>query len=404
MLAHQSPLFPTNDDELEFEPDPDYISSHWNADMDVELAMNLLALGRVKGVGIHVLRALIDQYGDLSNVWHSDHATFISTLVKVKAKDSQAIFDTIMTQGKRLILAAEKQLHGLVNNGVRVISAKSPDYPARLRDAPDHPYWLFVEGNVAALHAPLIGIVGTREPSQIGTQTAAELASIVAEQGLGIVSGLAEGIDSAAHRMGIYYGVPQVAVLGTGIDVYFPASTRRTREIMVREGGVVITEYLPGDTHYNKARFVERNRLQAALSLALCPVESRVPSGTMHTIRFAEKLKRPIFGVHYGMPSESNQVLVLLDQHEHPIFDLSMQDDVTGLISWLHSVVGTTSWPEHRYTLNRARLFYSFLRHLDDVAKFKPLTDADITWLLEEVSKRAHQGSDGSGSSDSKDT
>jgi DNA protecting protein DprA len=350
--------------------------------------LHLLALGRIRGIGIHILRAFINRYGSLSQVWDTDAASLLKVLTDAKAKDAQVLVKVLLNGRARHLDGAAKELATLREKGVCILSARSDEFPERLRNTPSAPYWLFVQGAVSALKAPLVGIVGTRTPSQEGIHTAVGLAAIVAEEGFGIVSGLAEGIDHVAHRMGIYYRVPQVAVLGTGIEIVFPSGTARTRTQIIETGGAIVTEYLPQDS-YNKARFVERDRIQAGLALALVPVESRAQSGTAHTLRFAEKYHRPIFGAQRGTPSPENELLFILRERGYPIFDIGVEEQVGRLVQWLRGKIADSEWPTHRYQLDREWLFRAVLQPLEDISKFVPLTDTHVRWLQERIARSA---------------
>jgi hypothetical protein len=110
-----------------------------------------------------------------------------------------------------------------------------------------------------------------------------------------LVSGLANGIDAVAHQAALRDGVRNVAFLGHGIDVVFPAETADIRARIVSAGGAVASEYLPGE-HYRKAQFVQRNRLQAALADIVVAAEGQRTGGTAHTVRFAATYRRPIIG------------------------------------------------------------------------------------------------------------
>jgi DNA processing protein len=352
-----------------------------------QFALHLLALGQISGIGVRTLQALMWAYGNLANVWDDDPDHLKSVLSKANASNTLDVLRDVFMQREHLFANSQRMLEKLREDNVAIISYQSRQFPKQLLTIPNAPLWLFVEGNPKALHAPLVGIVGTRNPSRIGIQTAAQLARIVSEQGLGIVSGLAEGIDDAAHRMGLFCSAVQVAVLGTGIDVVFPTITAKTRRHIIRAGGAVISEYLPGDTRPNRARFVERNRIQAALCLALAPVESQVPSGTIHTFNFAEKYKRPIFGVQRSLPAPNNQILNLLRDHGHPIFDLATSAGISDMLRWLEGTINLVSRAPQPFRLEREKLFRGVLQQLSDVSRFVPLTEEDAIWLQDQIAK-----------------
>jgi DNA protecting protein DprA len=349
--------------------------------------VHLLALGKVPGIGINTLKALIDHYKDISHVWEDEETSVTEILKKGRLRNAQFVAQTLKAQQTELINKARKTLAELNIQDIKILPASSPDFPKQLVGVDDAPYWLFVQGQIEALKQPLIGIVGTREPSKRGVRAAASLAEVISSEGFGIVSGLAEGIDNAAHKMGLHYSIPQVAVLGTGIDVDFPASTRNTRARLLRAGGAIITEYLPGES-YNKGQFVERNRIQALLSVALAPVESKRQSGTAHTVRFAEKYGRSIFGVKYGGTAHQNELIEVLQERKYPIFDLSSANETTRFLTWLKEVVEPSKWPTQRFTLNTQSFFQPILKQFEDMLDYIPLNEEKADWLLQELEKR----------------
>jgi DNA protecting protein DprA len=269
---------------------------------------------------------------------------------------------------------------------IRLIGAHEPAFPESLRGVPDGPLWLFVEGEPKVLHDPsLVAIVGTRQPSPGGVAAARRLAGLVVKDGFGLVSGLAEGIDAAAHGAAAKLKAPQVAVLGTGINLVFPASTASLRRRIVESGGAVVTEYLPNE-RYDRLRFVERNRIQAGLAVAVCPVESRERSGTAHTLRFAVKYGRPLFGVRRGEAAPGNEMLAVLAGQGAPIFDLVTESGVAELRRFLERLPGTRgpaptlAPPED--------LFREPLDALQEVITDIPLSEKEGEWFMEQAARR----------------
>jgi predicted Rossmann fold nucleotide-binding protein DprA/Smf involved in DNA uptake len=132
------------------------------------------------------------------------------------------------------------------------------------------------------------------------------------------VSGLAEGIDEQAHNASLREQVINIAFLGHGINFSIPASTKRARERIIRQGGAVVTEYLP-DEHFQKPYFVQRNRLQAALADVVIPVEANPKGGTAHTINFARKYDRRVVGIEWP---GANGILEELRSEDRLIVDV----------------------------------------------------------------------------------
>lgn len=191
----------------------------------------------------------------------------------------------------------------LVAVGARVVLAARPGYPGRLADAwPElgAPAWLFVRRVATAGPGPLptgptVAVVGTRRPSLDGLATARELGRRLARVGVTVVSGLARGIDQAAHRGALDAGGGTVAVLGTGLDVDYPKGDGALREAVAAVGGVV-TEH-PCGAPPRPAHFLARNRIIAGLADLTVVVEGRERSGALQTARLAAAQGREVWAV-----------------------------------------------------------------------------------------------------------
>jgi DNA processing protein len=168
-------------------------------------------------------------------------------------------------------------------------------FPRLLRELPDCPLALYVWGNPAALEDPQLAVVGTRNPTAQGKATAFEFAEALAERGLGITSGVAEGIDTCAHRGALRAQGITLGVLGTGIDLVYPASNRSLCAEIV-ETGALISEF-PLGTPPRRGNFPQRNRIIAALSLGTLVVEAAQRSGSLITARLANSFGREVFAI-----------------------------------------------------------------------------------------------------------
>ena len=162
---------------------------------------------------------------------------------------------------------------------------------------PDAPQEIYCLGSLEALKIPGLGIVGSRQASQEGVATASYFAKTVVEQGLIVVSGLAEGIDSAAHQGALQAQaqLSTIAVCGTSLDRCYPSKNRSLFEIIARQG-LLISEYPPG-TVIKPHFFRQRNRLIAALSLGVLVVEAALKSGSLISAKFANDLGREVFAI-----------------------------------------------------------------------------------------------------------
>ena len=180
---------------------------------------------------------------------------------------------------------------------IRILPYDDPDYPLAFSRIPDMPLVLYCTGDPLWLNEPgAVGMVGSRRPTEYGLQAAADLGSGLAKNGAIIVSGLADGLDSAGHRAAVKENCPTIGVLGVPIDRTYPASNRELRK-KIEQKGCVISEYPPYSEYIGPTCFLQRNRLIAALSTAVLVVEAREKSGTMSTVAHAERYGKPVYAV-----------------------------------------------------------------------------------------------------------
>ncbi len=176
-----------------------------------------------------------------------------------------------------------------------VLPCVDPRYPPLLRSLADCPLALYVAGSLDALANPLLAIVGSRNPTPPGQETAFDFAASLAVRGLGIASGLAEGIDTAAHRGALRGQGVTLAVLGSGIDAVYPHSNHDLSE-EIQCQGALISEF-PLGTPPRRSNFPQRNRIIAALSLGTLVVEAARRSGSLITARLANAYGREVFAI-----------------------------------------------------------------------------------------------------------
>jgi DNA processing protein len=210
--------------------------------------------------------------------------------LRFPAAAAQFIFD-----GKARA-AAEAEWARVVAQGATLVSFGCKDYPERLKEIYDPPPVLWVRGDVALLSRPSIAVVGTRHPTPYGSGIAEMLSRDLAARQLLIVSGMARGIDSCAHRGALAARRPTVAVWGTGIDVVYPKENRKLAEEILASGGAIVSE-VPMGTFPAPQNFPRRNRILSGLSVAVLVVEASENSGTRVTARCAAEQNRDLFAV-----------------------------------------------------------------------------------------------------------
>ncbi len=192
----------------------------------------------------------------------------------------------------------------LVSNGIGALARGDPEFPELLAGIPDPPLLLYYRGALECLAGIAIAIVGARRASRAGQAFAETLAAELAEAGVVIVSGLALGVDAAAHGGALAGGGRTIAVLGSGAEQLTPLANARLGEQILAEGGLVLSEYPPG-TPAAPYRFPERNRLISGLSCGVVVVEANAKSGSLITARLAAEQGREVMAVP-GIPGYLN--------------------------------------------------------------------------------------------------
>ncbi len=176
-----------------------------------------------------------------------------------------------------------------------LITLQDPEYPAQLREVPDPPPLLFVHGDPEVLSTPQLAMVGSRNPTTPGRETAREFAHHLAASGITITSGLAIGIDSACHTGALEADGLTIAVTGTGLDRVYPASQHALAHTIAQQGALV--SELPPGTQARPGNFPRRNRIISGLSLGTLVVEAAEKSGSLITARLASEQGREVFAI-----------------------------------------------------------------------------------------------------------
>ncbi len=237
-------------------------------------------------VSVAELLALKVSFGEIDNIVQQNEQRLRNA--GLAGKKAQAV----SSPDARLLDAASQWLdtdkHKLIAHG-------SDEYPEMLSQLNGPPLLLFVNGDWGALHLPSLAVIGSRNPTRGGIQNAVEFSRHLARSGYAIVSGLAQGIDTAAHRGTLDVGGRTVAFLGHGIDRVYPAQNRDLAH-QIAETGALVTEY-PLGAPPDKRHFPERNRLISGLSLGTLVIEAARRSGSLITARLAAEQGREVFAL-----------------------------------------------------------------------------------------------------------
>ena len=192
--------------------------------------------------------------------------------------------------------AALDEMRRVVEAGGEILTPEDEAYPERLREIYDPPAVLWIRGNVELLARPGIAVVGTRHPSPYGSGMAEMLSRDLANRRLVILSGMARGVDTAAHKGALDAGGKTVAVWGTGIDVIYPKENKKLAENIVASGGTIVSEY-PLGTFPAPQNFPIRNRILSGMSVGVLVIEAAEYSGTRITARCAMEQNRDVYAV-----------------------------------------------------------------------------------------------------------
>ena len=192
-----------------------------------------------------------------------------------------------------ILKRAEQEAEFIEKNGIRPLFYQDADYPRRLLQCDDSPMMLYYKGNANLNAARVIAIVGTRNITDYGKANCTQLVSDLADEGVLIVSGLAYGVDTAAHRTAVKAGIPTVGVLGNGMQQIYPAANKRLASEMLSNGGL-LTECMSG-TQPDRENFPRRNRIIAGMADAVIVIESALKGGSLITADLANAYSRDVF-------------------------------------------------------------------------------------------------------------
>jgi DNA processing protein len=247
-----------------------------------------LALALTQGLGPTRNKKLVEHFGRPDRVLQA-------SLTELEATGMLAVSAQSIATGKSLDLA-QQECAKASQAGARIVSLSDIEYPARLKEIYDPPVVLYIRGNVALLAKPGIAVVGTRHPTPYGTGMAERLSTDLAAHGLVNISGMARGVDTAAHRGAIAANGKTIAVFGTGIDVMYPKEYTRLAEQILAFDGALISEF-PVGTFAAPQNFPIRNRIISGMSVGVLVVEAAEYSGTRITSRCALEQNRDVYAV-----------------------------------------------------------------------------------------------------------
>ena len=250
-----------------------------------------IALGNIAGIGSVTFCQLLSAFGT-PNAIFSANFTQLNTVVSEKI--ARAILQPIDES------ALQDSLAWLSQPNNHLVTLADSTYPQALLEVADPPPFLYAKGNLTLFNQASIAIVGSRSASVQGEKNAESFAKALCEHGLCIVSGLALGIDAAAHRGALQAAKPfkgaTIAVVGTGLDIVYPAKHRDLAHQIIAEDGLIVSEFVLG-TPSKPQNFPKRNRIISGLSMGCLVVEANLQSGSQITARLAAEQGREVFAI-----------------------------------------------------------------------------------------------------------
>ena len=246
-----------------------------------------LSLRMIKGIGNTIFLSLINTFGSPNKVFEAREDELVNAGIK------KELAHRIVK--KEFVSDPEEELNKINNLGARIITYDDEEYPELLKEIDYPPVLLYAVGKRIPRDQLNISIVGSRNPTQYGTRIAQDFSFRLAKMGLGIISGMARGIDASAHKGALKADGYTVAVLGTGIDVIYPKENKGLFQ-EIKEYGTIITEF-PSGTPPEAKNFPIRNRIISGISKGVLVVEAAKRSGSLITASFALNQGREVFAI-----------------------------------------------------------------------------------------------------------
>lgn len=347
----------------------------------------LIGLSLVSGVGPQRLRALLAAFDTPSDVFRASR----TALTNVDGVGTQTA-EAILTFDDRAVV--EQQIKRADELGATLISPWDDRFPDRLREIYDPPGFLWMRGTLPTVERPMVTIVGTRRCTDYGRAQAHHFAAELVRRGFTVVSGLAYGIDAAAHKGALDAGGRTLSVLGSGVGRIYPQKHTGLAE-RIAENGAVLSEY-GLDAEPDSSNFPERNRILSGLSLGTLVVESYSKGGALITARLALEQNREVFAVPGAITKDSSRGTNRLIQRGHAKLVMDVEDlleelpevTVTEPEAVDAETVTTSSGPDPEELSGDAKVLYDALSdtpvHVDALCEETGLDSASaLSTLLE---------------------
>ncbi len=304
--------------------------------LNFEQLTDLFLLLSIEGIGPGKIRNLLAKLRSTKNILASDYQSLmnvegISTNLAKRIRQASRDRESIEK-------FTEKELKKLEKLSGRLITIWDQEYPPILKKIYDPPILFYILGEFAESDQYSIAVVGTRQPTNYGKVQAEKISMELAKQGITIISGMARGIDSIAHNAAIKTGGRTIAVVGSGLDVIYPAENRKLFE-KITETGAVVSEFTLG-TKPDAQNFPRRNRIISGLSLGVVVIETGITGGAMQTASLALDQNREVFALPGNVGVRQSDGTNLLIQKSEAELITSAEDIINELELKLKPVLG----------------------------------------------------------------
>ena len=301
-----------------------------------------LAWSQIKGIGAVSLKKIYQHFGSLQQAWNAPAIAF-AEIEGINGKAAQAIQKN---RAKNLPL---KLITQYLKQNPQFWCPSDELYPRLLAEIPSPPALLHYVGQVEPTEnlgsKPMIGIVGTRDPTEYGKRWTKKLTEALVSHGFGIVSGMAAGIDTVAHHACLSANGRTIAVLGTGVDTIYPVSNRGLYQQLTKSG-LIVSEY-PANTPPDRGHFPARNRIIAGLCRAVLIIEAPQRSGALITARYANDFGRDVYVLPGSLDNpRSLGCLALLNSGAHVILGIKHLLELLGTMPCLDRIQSISNQPK----------------------------------------------------------
>ena len=337
-----------------------------------------IAFSKIRGIGAVRFRLLAERFDSFAAAWNAD----LRALKEAGLPDS--LVQSILTERKTVDpdrFAAE-----IERKGIGVLCDSDPEYPPCLKTIAAPPPILYYRGSLDCFRKKAVAVVGTRLMTGYGKTMATEIAKTLAENGIVVVSGLARGIDGIAHSSALANGGETIAVLGSGVDVIYPAEHHHLAA-SIRRQGMILSDYAPG-TQPERQNFPPRNRIIAGLALCTVVIEAGEKSGSLITARFAAEQGREVFVVPGNLRApQSVGANRLIRDGARPLLAV---DDILGFVDSAHTASVSHSFLPKAQQINYEepleKQIVNLIRneplHVDEIARLLKLPSGTLAAKL----------------------